>query len=179
MSLGLDNNPIGALCCGHCCHDECYLDYMEYVSQDDSCTHPECPKCLAHIKSFTRLFLEPETMVETKEPAFSPGNDSPRMATHKNEQGSICIICYQPLVPADVRMGTLNCGHCFHVDCYRDYISHKGRHGEGNQIECPTCKTQITSFVPLILPFYTPEKSLRFCAVQLKDWKDWNVKLPK
>ena len=148
--LGEENEQSGVLDCCHCVHESCYLSYVqEAVFQNDKCAQPECPTCKDKIMAFTRLFLEPDSMGDQYD-KIPPGT-------------TICAICLQALDARhyasddmDFRsmklMGALNCGHCFHMDCYENYIDHhKGVHDRGTQLECPTCKTHTTSFTPLDL----------------------------
>lgn len=134
-----DNLPIGAaLECGHCYHEQCYLDCIQTT------TPVVCETCKTHITSFTPLFLEPATLQDIEQPGIIP--------THP----TICAICVHPLIAAQDNLVALSCGHCLHEECHWDYAKYKvlnnPKFAPLPVIECPTCKMQITSCHKLNLP---------------------------
>jgi hypothetical protein len=84
-----------------------------------------------------------------------------------NDEGSCCPICLEPLLlrqttptePANETLligATVPCGHCFHLNCWKQSFDSASRHQRPNVNNCPTCNVKTKSFMRLYLN--APEK---------------------
>lgn len=55
-----------------------------------------------------------------------------------------CCICLESIVDGGA-VGSTNCGHCFHTECYKPWRTKSQR--------CPTCNATVTMFHPLYVDF--------------------------
>jgi hypothetical protein len=105
---------VGVLNCGHCFHSTCIKQWLQ--------NSKTCPICRKQNVYLAKIYDSKE-----KVPGYKPQST---MKIYYTPDCRVCLGEYQ----TDERVGVLNCGHCFHSSCIKQWLK--------NSKTCPLCRKQ-------------------------------------